>query len=415
MGVDGVATPNARLTLSIPRVGVEEVLRGWSGEGSIYDDLAAVSSPDALDWTASDIQRRARRVLLGILDPITELWPATKQRWEEFLPSSMTSEWIGLRVPTGGVNWRETMRRGHGWPAREFVGRRRSRVVDEVTLATLAWLAGELRTVVVDTRPQSALAAGRVDGRVAVLSDVLAGWVEVAPTRPDRLDLLALATSGYPWRSVAAAADLVIRASGSPEFIAFELIAPDLEVGWRLFHLATYGMVIRALRNHRFVLSWRRPISGTRSGAQIEAISPSGARFDLWFEAAAARSAYGLPKSAYHDAVKSIAGAGDAIGVDVMLVEPGARALLLECKWSDDVSYVGRDGHHQSASYALDALNGMASEVWSFVVGKQEVVPSTNVALELYGPLGVVLGSTSPSRIGDIVSAFLTDDPLSLA
>ena len=88
MGVDSSSTPNPRLTLSIPRAGINEVLRGWSGQGSIYESLACVTTPDALDWTAADIQRRALRVLLGILDPILATWPRTAANWEEYLPSS---------------------------------------------------------------------------------------------------------------------------------------------------------------------------------------------------------------------------------------------------------------------------------------------------------------------------------------
>jgi hypothetical protein len=55
--MDSDSAPDDRLTLSIPRVGLDEVARGWSGEGWLYDDLALVSSPDALDWTGADVRR----------------------------------------------------------------------------------------------------------------------------------------------------------------------------------------------------------------------------------------------------------------------------------------------------------------------------------------------------------------------
>lgn len=410
----GGATADAGVSLTIPHVGVAEVLGGWSGEGSIFDDVAFVAGPEALDWTAADVRRRARRVLLGLLDPVTEQFPRTRGAWDEYLPSSTISERDVLRVPTGGVDWRETRRR-HGWPPREYAARSRRRIIDEVAVGTLAWLARELGFVIDDTRSQSSQTADQVAERVAVINEALAPWTEVAPARPDRLDLLSLASSGYPWTAVSTAAEMLVKAELDPEFIAFELIAPDPDLGWRLFHLATYGMVIRALRNHRFYLSWRRPLSGSRPGAQIEAIAPSGTRYDLWFEAGAARGSYGLDKNAYQDAVASIVGVGGSIGVDVMLVEVGVRALLLECKWSADVSYVGRYGFHQSASYALDAVAGIADEVWSFVVGPREIVPSTNVATTYHDQLGVVLGSTSPERVADVVSAFLAGEPSDLA
>lgn len=156
------------------------------------------------------------------------------------------------------------------------------------------------------------------------------------------------------------------------------------------------------------------PLAGSRPGAQIEAIAPSGTHFDLWFEAGAARNAYGLPKAAYYDAVRAIEGVGGTIGVDIMLIQPGQRALLLECKWSESPKYVGRYGFHQASSYALDALGGIAPEVWSFVVGPQDVVPETSVSTGLRDDLNVVLGSTSPLLLGDVVAAFMADEPTDL-
>ena len=414
MGVDSSSTSDPRLTLSIPRVGINEVLRGWSGEGSIYESLAYVSAPDALDWTAADIQRRALRVLLGILDPISATWPRTASDWEEYLPSSSVSDPDVARVPAGSINWRETHRRS-GWPPREFRLRTRRRVMDEVAIGTLAWLSEQLRAAVNDVESLWASGSDRIRARLDVVDDALAPWSDdIDATRPNRLDLLSLKTSGYPWASVGAAAELAVRAERDSEFIAFELITPDPDIGWRLFHLASYGMVIRALRNHRFVVTWRRPLSGTRPGAQIEAIGPSGTRYDLWFEAGALRGAYGLPRAAYYDAVRGIAGVGGAIGVDIMLIDKGHRALLFECKWSTNSQYVGRYGFHQSSSYALDALSGLANEVWSFVVGPSDIVPETSVAVGMHEQLGVVLGSTSPATIGDVVSAFLSGEPIDL-
>lgn len=413
MGVDSSTTLDPGLSLSIPGTGIQEVLRGWSGEGSIFESLACVSAPDAIQWTAADIQRRARRVLLGLVEPLTASWPRSSSVWAEYLPSSSISERDLSRVPAGSVNWRET-RRTAGWPPRKFALRRRRTVMDEIAVGTLAWLSRKLRTIVTDVRTLWPQGAHEIGCRLDVIDEALSPWTDIEAARPDRLALLSLKTSGYPWTSIGAAAELVGQAEHDPEFIAFELIAPDPNIGWRLFHLATYGMVIRALRNHRFVLTWRRPLSGTRPGAQVEAIAPSGTHYDLWFEAGASRTAYGLPRAAYNDAVRSIPGLGGTIGVDVMLIDQGARALLLECKWSPNVGYVGRYGFHQASSYALDALGGLATEVWSFVVGPHEIVPETSVAIGLHEQLGVVLGSTTPAHIGDVISAFLSEEPTDL-
>lgn len=404
------STLDNRLADSIPHAGVREVLRGWSGEGSLYESLASVVSPDPLDWSPSDIRRRAHRVLLEIVEPMTADWPNTSAEWQDFLPSSSVGEQQISRVPAGAVNWRETRRAGQ-WPPHQYVLRTRQRVMDETAVGTLLWLSENLQDVVDDVQTLSPTAAATAQERLDTLATALSPWHETDPLLPDRVMLRSLKTSGHPWVSVGDVAELVVRSKLDPEFIAFEMIVPADDLGWRLFHLATYGMVIRALQQHRFVVTWRRPISGKRPGAQIEAIGPTGTRFDLWFEAAAARSFYGLPKSAFHDAVQHIVGAGGQIGVDIMLIDQGERALLIECKLSSDPSYVGRYGFHQAASYALDAMDGLASEVWSFVAGPSSIVPETSVAAGSRSRTGVVLGSTSPDRIADVVSGFLAGEP----
>ena len=411
MDLDPDAAPDPRIALALPLVGIREVLRGYSGEGSIYEDLAA-SSVQGLDWTSTDIRRRARRVLLAMIEPLYDGWPHTVREWRDHLPAATVATRKDTRVPDSGTAWSETRRR-HGWPPRAFAGRARRRTADEVSLRTLAWVADELRTTAGIVGALAPAAVSEATWWADLLAEVLEAWPDVEPLQPDRTDLGALAGSGHPWRTVALAAERLVRASRDPEFIAFDLIAPDPDGAARLFHLGVYGLVIRALANHRFLITWRRPISGNRPGAQIEAIGPSGSRFELWFEAAAARTAYGLGPSAYQGAVAGISGAGGAIGADVMLIDPSKRALLLECKYSLSATYVGRDGFHQAASYALDSINGVADQAWSFVVGPQEVVADPAVSV-LAPPLDIVLGSVSPLHIGDLVAAFLTDDPLSL-
>lgn len=59
--------------------------------------------------------------------------------------------------------------------------------------------------------------------------------------------------------------------------------------------------------------------------------------------------------------------------------------------------------------------DALAREVWSFVVGPQEIVPQTSAATALFEPMGLVLGSTAPGMIGDVVAAFLARDPTVLA
>lgn len=407
--MDHDATSDPGLTLRPLTVGLREVVGGWSGEGSIFDQLAAFTPTGALGWTAPDIRRRAHRVLLGLIRDDTAALPATVRRWQEYLPQTTIPTRVTSRHVAGRVDWARTVRQ-HGWPATQFVTRERSRIVDEVTVRTLAWVSAELHRIVDNSGTLAPVTASEVTGRLAVIEATLANYPTLAPGRPDRLDMAALAGSGYPWTAVSRIAQLVVRSVRDPEFIAFELIAPDPDLAWRLFHLSVYGAVIRALREHRFVVTWRRPLGGTAPGAQIEAISPTGVTYDLWFEGGAARAHYQLPKSPYPTVVAPIPGIGGTLGVDVLLIQPHKRALLLECKWSSSAGYVGRYGYHQAASYALEARAGLADDVWSFVVGPDEMVAANSASDSLRKNTGVVLGATSPLRLQDVIAGWLADD-----
>ncbi len=390
-------------------VGLREVVSGWSGEGSVFDQLASFTPTGALDWTAGDIRRRAQRVLLGLIRDDLALLPSTVRWWQEYLPQTTVPRRTTTGHVAGRVDWARTVRQ-HRWPAQQFVSRERSRVVDEVTVRTLAWLADELGSIVDASRSLAQATAAEVAAVLEVIRATLAGYPGLSPARPDRLDLGSLAGSGHPWTAISRIAALVARSERDPEFIAFELIAPEPDLAWRVFHLSVYGTVIRTLREHRFVVSWRRPLSGSAPGAQVEAISPTGAAFDLWFEGGAARKHYKLAATPYPTVVAPIPRAGGAIGVDILLVRPGVRALLMECKWSADPGYVGRYGYHQAASYALEARAGLAEEVWSFIVGPDEMVISNSASDSLRTSTGVVLGATSPLRLAEVIASWLADD-----
>lgn len=407
--MDYDSTLDSGLSLRPLAVGLREVVSGWSGEGSIFDELASFTPADALEWTAGDIRRRAQRVLLGLIRDDMDMLPSTVRLWQEYLPQTTVPRRATTRHVAGRVDWARTVRQ-QGWPPRQFVTRERSRVVDEVTIRTLAWIGAELRPIVESSGPLAPLTASATVAALEVIEATLSLYPEALPERPDRLDLGSLAGSGHPWTAVSRIASIISRSAADPEFIAFELIAPEPELAWRLFHLAVYGNVIRTLREHRFLVVWRRPLSGTAPGAQIEAVSPTGKSYDLWFEGGAARRHYNLPPAPYATVVKPIPHAGGPIGVDIALVQPGARALLMECKWSNAPGYVGRYGYHQAASYALEARAGLATDVWSFVVGPDELVTANSASDVLRATTGVVLGATSPLRLPQVIAGWLADD-----
>jgi hypothetical protein len=416
MGLGRWATERARLTtITMPEAGIEELASVWSGDGALFDALAAADL-DA-DWTSQQIRKRAERTLLGRLRPQLAQLPATVDQWRGYLPVTSTTERRVAAAPRGGVSWTQTVRR-FGWPPSQYVGRIRQRSADEMALTTLAWLSGRLSATLAHVASPAAFSpslVAEVTGPIEVLREVVQSVMpDTAALRPERPDLLSLFSSGYPWRAVAEAAQLVDRFESKPSFLAFELVKAEPDLAWRLFHLAVFGCLIAALRKQQFRIRWNSPLAPGFDGPQAAAQSPDGTQWDIWFESSGMRQAYGVGHGPYPRALASIKGVGGPIGADVALVDRGARALLLECKWSDKSDYVGRDGYHQASSYALDARSGIVDRVWVFVVGPVEVVPFTSTAIEPSETLNVVLGSTSAPSVDNVVGAFLADDPLLL-
>jgi hypothetical protein len=404
------------VAIQIPRDGLETVLRGWSGDGQIFAALASVSdSSTTVVWSARDVRRRAHRVMLGKLESALKLWPATVQQWAEYLPITVTSQRTITPTIAGPVTWAETVRR-FGWPPTQFVSKLRRRTSDEVALTTLAWTAHKLLTALDDIADLSPSLHSRLISPIQTLRCARDEYLADTPAiRPDRIDLISMASSSRPWPSVAYIAKMFTQAETDLGYLAYELIEPDPDLEWRLFHLAVLGHVLLALRGSGARVRWRAPLTARQtSGPQFLVTMREGTTWDLWFEAAGANAHYGN-SSLYRNAVRNITNVERSIGADILLVRPGDRALLIECKWSPLGTYIGRDGFHQAAGYALEARAGLAQQVWSFVIGPEEIVPSSSVAFDVLEPASVLIGSASVRNIGSILFAFLANDSKSLA
>ena len=401
-------------TLSIPREGLKEITSVWTGDGKVIELVSAVTEPDALGaWTPDEVRNRARRVLLGLLEPCVAQWPASLRHWEQCLPTATATERMVLSTLQSRIDWIASVRE-HGWPPRRYVVRARHRVVGGVAMRTLAWLSAELSDALDRLDPRDApLLIDRIAPPARLLRTVTERFAhDVEPVRPSHVELRSLEASGPPWRAVAQAARLTVRAAQDPEFLAFGLLEPDAELRWRLFHVSAFGFAVAGLRSAQCNMRWNMPVRGLRTGPQLSAVEPDGRSWDLWFESAGARSHYELGPSTYASALAGVPDTGGAIGSDILLIRPGERALLLECKWSADATYVGRDGYHQVSSYVLDTLNGLAQQVWGFVVGPEEVVPATSFGLEAWRSMKIVLGSTHASAVPALVRRFLAGEPV---
>ena len=398
--------------LILPRRGLDELLRGWTSDGQVYEALSAVSD-GAVDvkWSARDIKRRAARVLLEQVEPDLQRLPSETAAWLKYLPVTTTA----LREVSGRLlkptNWAATARR-YGWPPTAFVGHPRSRVTDETTLRVLAWTAHKLYEIHRDVLPVAKLLAGRVEPYVAAAADVVDQVLhDVVINRPDRLDIRSLESSGTPWSTVAAVAAVLMRAEADLNFLAYQIIEPLPDLTWRLFHLSVLGEVLSTLRDLGGRVLWTAPLSASEASGPQFNITVGQDIWDLWFEASGAARRYGI-ESPYRAATAGVETSQRHIGADVMLCLRGKRALMFECKWSDDGTYIGRDGYHQASSYLVEARAGVSNDVWSYVIGPQEVVP-TRTEARLNWPGGnAVVGVGNIAHIDQLVRNLVVGESL---
>lgn len=413
MDLGDAAKGDSRLTSPVlPRTGLDELLSGWIGDGDFLRALAA-SQTDEHSWSERDIRQRGQHIALAQLADDLERLPKSEREWAAVLPVASHSTKEVSMVPSGGIRWSETVRR-HGWPPAAYARRHRRRITDETALTTLAWLSLRLDEYkrACQTSPDL---LGQIASPISMMNRAVASLEDPNPVRPDRTDLRSLRSSGQPWPVVSRIAELVARVDHDPAFLAFELLYPEPGLESRLFHLNAFGEVLRTLRNAGFRCTWRSPIGGARSGPRLQCVDTYGLVSDLWYEASGSRRHYALWDGAYVGATRSIEGAGGPIGADIALVSKARNAvLLLECKWSSDPSYVARSGFHQAASYALDARDGLAERVWSFVVGPVEIIPEPNLALHQESPYSIVLGSVSCDHLPALLRAFESLSPQEL-
>lgn len=370
----------------IPEAGLHFVLSSWSGRGQLYEALAAVS-PDRFDraWNARDVRRRANRVLWELLRPQTEQLPTTTRRWMDALPAETDASRARRATPRGRVDFVRT--RLGGWPPESFVVRERHRVADELLTGVTAWTLGEVLDVASDARSVDETLVATTTNQLAAAASIMERLpLSDAPRQqPDRASLAAARRAGRPWSTVALLATTLGR-HDDLSVLAETLLEPDRELRWRLFHLGVLGEVLLGIRELGHHILSASPIAGTVRGPQYRVTMDDGSQVEVWFEAA------GIWRdrrevSPYVRATTGLRGPGNRpLGPDLLLIH-GSKALVLECKYSADPTYVAT-GYEQVLAYATE-LGLLAGEVEALVVGPTEVVrdagsvslPSTSVAI----------------------------------
>ncbi|MFC3380402.1 hypothetical protein [Couchioplanes azureus] len=231
----------------------------------------------------------------------------------------------------------------------------------------------------------------------------LASAPDAAPTRTD---LIALRTAGRPWTAVAAVAEYLRILELDPTQLARLPLQADPALADRLFHVAVLGVLLRTLRECGCFLKVRS-LPGSPVGVPVFTVTTGeGTVWDLWFEAGAAWRYYGVPEP-FPSAVIGIAGTGGSLGADLALIQPGKAAFLIECKYSENPTYVGRSGYEQLLAYMTEARNRLAAEVTGILVGPAEIVTRRGSAATSAGTLHVV----DPNDLSRCVSDMLNASP----
>ncbi|MDP9438578.1 MAG: hypothetical protein M3P49_07525 [Actinomycetota bacterium] len=384
-------------------------MRAWSGQGQLWNALAAVQD-DQLDveWSAEDVRRRAHRILFAKLEGHLSRWPRDLRTWTEALPAESQRERLLSSAPTSGTSWGDTRR--SGWPPRFFAGHVRRRVADTLLVTTLRWTIEQ----VLDIRRDAISVEGSLGqiareqmGAVEKLLDV-EPVASAEPILPMRSDVAALMREGRPWTSLAPVCDALRSTSQASLYeLCSELIMPseDINLQGRLFHLGVLGEVLLHLHGSMVEVRSLRPLSGaSTNGPSYRVEDHDGGHWDLWFEASGmwSWSGYGSLREPYKVAIEGLSGNPRALGADLLLVRPGDRALVLECKYSLDGNYVA-SGYSQAVTYAMELKDRLVDETTAVVVGPEGVVDHRSSTDTLVGNIGV----TPPSSLGGVLSRFL--------
>jgi hypothetical protein len=392
----------------IPETGLAVVLASWSGRGSLFEALSVpLHEREVRRWTSSDVRMRANRVLLSLLEPSLCRWPSRISEWLDYLPASRTNTRVIQPVPFAGVAWAESRRR-FGWPPRAFVGKEVERGADMLAIQVLRWCAERLKQIWEDTlRSQPELQSTSVNqiGTALSLLDVEPLFSAV-PGLPSRADLVALRREGAPWGSVASVAHILLEAEQSVEYLLHQILMPDDEIRWRLFHLGVLGVLLVALREAGCRIKSLRPLSSKSGGPNYEIVNSSGDLYLLWFEASGVWPYLDRP-SPFAEATSGVRQARRSNGADLLLLLPDRRALVLECKYSWNQDFVARDGYYQTVAYATEAKSRLAGDVLAVTVGPEPVISENSYTNLSVGRVGTI----APSGLSSLVDAFLNLPP----
>jgi hypothetical protein len=389
------------LPADIPLESLHIVLRSWSGRGILTALATLPNAPDVTaDWSANDVFRRASRTMLEILCtqpencPLLTRLPKKSKDWLDVLPAAIHAESWTARAVLPGVSWTQTMTR-YGWPPTQFVGKSRKRTHDTRILEPVIWTLSRLVRCAEEARKAFREAQlpcqDVIDSLQGFLDSLGVDTHSWSHSIPDNESLRLMGGEGRPWSDLEAIARRLISLEMDPRACAYELLIPDQELAWRLFHLSSMGLVLLGLQDAGYRVVSQRPIGDwVTAPAYTAAIGETVV--EVWFEAGAFWRHKGL-SSPYLEATTSMPGRR-ALGADILLWSNAGKALVIECKYYKvDGQSAARDGYLQAAAYGSEISTVAAGDVIACAV-----IPASQLSAGAWttlasGPVGVIPNS----------------------
>lgn len=404
-----------RTPLTVNEQGLLRVLSEWSGTGSLYRAVAAIT-PDLIDreWSAADVERRAMRILLLECSPLLRRLPKTSKAWLDHLPTLSRRQRFWSNVPQSRVDWARTRRRG--WPPEAFAIRRRHRSTDQVTLSVLAWTLGRLKLAFDASQGLIGPQAAKADELAGDVAEILQRTLPILDlldesdeSLPSRDTIRAVRGAGWPWNAVADVASVFVALDrGGAEALARKLLRPD---GFpeSMFQLSVLGLVLIEAQQLGAQVTSLRPIGHMTDGPVYQIRLPDQEPWDMWCEAARCWTTYGVADG-YRELAASLTTSegkpfpARGIRPDLLLARPGDRALVLECKYpseSLDPGYIAH-GLYQAAYYSHQLAPAFL-DVYGYSIGPSELVPTHEERLLS----GVTVGLTTPEAISSLLARII--------
>jgi len=377
----------------IPTRGLVEVLSSWAlagGTTSVQALSAAVGSLPTLDaeenWSLGDISRRANRIAWEHLRPIVMMLPSTSEEWLDALPAVGVTHAVWSETPQSPVDWAASVRRMGAWPPPQtgqpaYLTRRRSKERHESIVSAMAWGRRQFLTTLAEAESLGASVPPAARSRIEAVPAV------ATPIPPDFAELEALRLLGTPFAELSTAISMMLTLDVDPLVYARDLLLPNDEFRWRLFHLGCYGEILAEAVDRIGPIASTRPLL---AGAQrpthvLRDGATTNVTYEFWFEASGLWRLNPGP-TAHEEVAKAVHGTRGGLVPDICVVRRRGDAIerlaLAEVKYSRNGQYIFGSGYPEALGYGLEAVRHFGIATLSLVTAPDDMITGSGASVE---------------------------------